>query len=54
MSQAPTKDAVITKVAGPDKVSLGAAASGSVMNTARTYTLKFAEETFYRPWWAAI
>ena len=40
-SQAPTKTAVITKTAGPDTVSLGAAASGSVLNTTRTYTLKF-------------
>ncbi|MGY2702314.1 hypothetical protein [Nocardioides sp. HB32] len=40
-SQAPTKSAVITKVAGPDAVELGAAASGSTMNTTRTYTLRF-------------
>ena len=40
-SQAPTAGAVITKTQGPDKVSLGSAASGSVMNAARTYTLKF-------------
>ncbi|GAA1132497.1 hypothetical protein [Nocardioides aquiterrae] len=40
-SQAPTKNAVITKVAGPGSVELGSAASGRVMNTARTYTLKF-------------
>ena len=40
-SQAPTKSAVITKVAGPDSVELGAATSGGVMNSRRTYTLSF-------------